>query len=120
MPAALLVVGGLVAGAVAAVVHDRFVDDVPGVDLALEVVHDGGDVAAHARQQHVRGGAARVREHPGGVLPVPDQRVAPHLHVVGLRERHDRDRRSVYVKIPSVGWRASNFISFSAVTLLKC
>ena len=34
-----LVVVGLVAVAVAAVLHDGFVDDVPGVHLALEVLH---------------------------------------------------------------------------------
>ncbi len=63
----------------AAVVGERLVDHVPGVDLALVVGHLLGDVVVHHAAQGV--GVADGAD-PGGQLGVPDQGVAAHLLAV--------------------------------------
>ena len=62
---------------------DRFVDDVPAVDLAFVAPDHGADVIAHAREQRVAIGGLAVGalKHPGARLRMPDEIVPDHLHV---------------------------------------
>ena len=65
------------------VLVDRFVDDVPAVDLAFVASDDRADVIAHAREQRVAIGGLAVRtlKDPGARLRMPDEIVPDHLHV---------------------------------------
>ena len=64
------------------VLVDRFVDDIPAVDLAFVAPDDGANVIAHAREQRVAIGGLAVRalEDPGSRLGMPDERVPDDLH----------------------------------------
>ena len=77
------------------VLVDRFVDDVPAVDLAFVAPDDRPDVIAHAREQRVAIGGLAVRtlEHPGAGLRMPDEIVPDHLHVAIETELHVPIRR---------------------------
>src|SRR6185437_3138046 len=78
---------------VAAVAVERFVDDVPGVNLALVVADLRGDVAFHRLLDLVQ----RQAGHPRRKLPLPDQVVPAYPHAVRLGEGHDRVARGKVV-----------------------
>ena len=71
------------AGTEAAVLLEHLVDDVPGVDLTLEVTHDGGDVVLHDSGQ---GGLVPDGRDPTGKLGVPDGGVSTDELAIVLGE----------------------------------
>src|SRR6185369_4073277 len=78
-------------------VGEGLVHDVPGVDLALEVGHLGGDVIVHDAAQ--RGGVGDGAD-PAGQLPVPHRGVAAHPLTVGQRVVDDLVGRTE-VEVPA-------------------
>lgn len=71
------------AGTEATVLLEHLVDDVPSVDLALEVAHHTLDVVLHDGGQ---GSLVPNLRNPAGKLGVPDSGVATHEDLVVLGE----------------------------------
>src|SRR5580700_10814445 len=67
---------------------ERLIHHVPGEDLPLVMAHDSVDVILQQRR-HLGGGCSlRVWAKPRGKLRIPAEIVPAHLHMVGLRKRH--------------------------------